>query len=349
MVVALLVGLHFRRAARSPSIIQQPPPTVAVVAARRRDLIKSISIVAELRPWTVVNLYAKQSGYLQDIYVDYGSAVSAGETVAVLSLPEQEAAYQQADAAYKLAKVDYDRLLSVTRVEPGLVAQEDVDKAQAAYDEAKDLRDQDAVLLSYANIVAPFSGVVTKRYADPGALIQAGTASGTQPVVQVADNYVLRLVVEVPEELVERIHVGTPVDVKIQSTGQVISGRVARYSYDVHQDTRTMHTEIDVANPSLALKPGMYAQATIVLDRQSGALAVPTQAVSLTSGQPNVWIVDADNRIEERDVRIGMQTADWVQIESGIPLGARVLIGDRSALATGEKVEPKLTKPVVTV
>jgi RND family efflux transporter MFP subunit len=136
---------------------------------------------------------------------------------------------------------------------------------------------------------------------------------------------------------------------KIQSTGETIFGRVARYSYDVHQDTRTMHTEIDVPNPTLELKPGMYAQATIVLNRRDGALCVPTQAVSLASGQPNVWIVDSDGRIQQRDVTVGLQTSDWIQVESGLEPGARVLLGDRSALAVGEKVRPKLTNPVEAV
>ncbi len=313
--------------------------------AERRDLVKSLSIVAEFRPWTTTTLYAKQTGYLKSINVDYGSVVSAGQVVAILELPEQEAEYQQAEAAYELARVDYDRVLAVVRAEPGLIAPEDVDKAQAAYEEAKDARDQDAALLSYADIVAPFDGVVTKRFVDPGALIQAGTSSGTQPIVTIADNYTLRLVVDVPEENVETIHVGTPVSIDVPATGQVIQGRVARFSYFLQSDTRTMHTEIDVANPSLGLKPGMYAQASIRLARRNRVLALPTQAVSLNGTQPNVWIVEAGNRIAQRNVGIGLQTANWIEITDGLKPGDRVLLGDRSALSVGEQVQPKPANP----
>jgi RND family efflux transporter MFP subunit len=349
-LAALALWLHEHSSSSRPTAVKlsQAPPvqTVGVVPVERRNLVKSLSLVAELRPWTVVNLYAKETGYLKDIYVDYGSVVADGETVATLELPEEQAQYDQAEAALRLARVDYDRILSVVHAEPGLIAAEDVDKAQAAYEEAKDARDQDAVLLSYANITAPFSGVVTKRYADPGALIQAGTSSGTQPVIQIADTYTLRLVVQVPEENVEKVQVGTPVDVKIQATGAMIQGRVARFSYDVHEDTRTMHTEVDVPNPNLALKPGMYAQASIALDRRNGIMALPVQAVSETTTQPNVWVVDAADRIRQRDVTTGLQTANWVEITSGLQVGDRVLVGDRSMLSIGQRVHPKEINPL---
>jgi RND family efflux transporter MFP subunit len=319
---------------------------VAVIPARRHDLEKRVTIVAELRPWNTAALYAKQSGYLRSIYVDYGSRVSAGETVATLELPEQQAAYMQAEAAFRLASSDYNRILSVVRAEPGLLAAVDVDKAQAAFEEAKAARDQDAVLLGYANITAPFDGVVTKRYVDPGALIQAGTSTGTQPIVQIADDYRLRLVIEVPEDIVARIHVGMPVDIKIQSTGKVTTGTVARYSYDVHEDTRTMHTEIDITNADLALKPGMYASATITVERRNDVLAVPPQTISSAGAQSNVWVVDANDRIEQRPVTTGLQTPDWVEITGGLHLGDRVFLGDRSTIAVGDRVQPKVVAPV---
>jgi RND family efflux transporter MFP subunit len=347
IVAGAVIGLRSVNGSRAPVAVASPPPVpAAVVLVRRRDLSKTLSVVAELRPWNVVNIYAKQSGYLKQISVDYGSRVSAGETIATLDLPEQQAAYQQAEASYKLARVDYDRILAVVHTQPGLIAAADVDKAEAAFEEAKDARDQDAALLDYANISAPFSGVVSKRYADPGALIQAGTSTGTEPVVQLSDDYVLRLVVEVPEANVEKIAVGTPVDVTIQSTGQVIHGAVARFSYDVHEDTRTMHTEVDIPNAALGLKPGMYASATFVLQHRDRVLAVPPQAVSQSGTQSNVWIVGSDDRIEQRTVTTGLATADWVEITGGLRLGDRVFFGNRSTLAVGDRVRPKVAASI---
>jgi multidrug efflux pump subunit AcrA (membrane-fusion protein) len=104
-----------------------------------------------------------------------------------------------------------------------------------------------------------------------------------------------------------------------------------------------------VPNPDLSLKPGMYAQARIVLDRRNDVLALPTQAVSLTTGTPNVWIVNRDDTIEQRSVNVGLQTANSVEVTGGLQVGDRVLLGDRSALSVGEKVQPKLTAPIANV
>jgi RND family efflux transporter MFP subunit len=342
LVIAAIAGFLLLHRGEPEPVAAAPAPDVAVVPVARRDLAKTLTVVAELRPWNVVDLYAKQSGYLRDIYVDYGSRVTAGATIGTLELPEQEAAYQQAQAAYVFAKSEYDRVLAVAHAEPGLLAAVDIDKSRAQYFEARDARDQDAVLLGYASITAPFSGVITKRYADPGSLIQAGTSTGTKPVVQISDLYTLRLVVEVPEQNVQQIHVGTPVDVTMQSTGKVVRGRVSRFSYDVHEDTRTMHTEIDIPNPSLALKPGMYASATFVLDRRNGVLAVPPQTIVTSGDASRVWLVDGKDELVTRDVRVGLQTADWVEITGGLSAGERVVFGNLASLAVGERVHPRI-------
>lgn len=324
----------------------QPVRTVAVYRVGRRDLVRTQTLSAELHPYATTNLYAKVSGYLRSIDVDYGSRVSAGQTIATLELPEQEADLSRTRTALDLAKLDYDRLSSVNRSTPGLIAQQDVDKARAAYLSARDEHDRAQTVMNYTAIVAPFSGVVTKRYVDPGALIQAGVSSSQiMPIVQVSDTYRLRLVIETPESIVPDIHVGTPVVVHVQGVGESMNARVARYSYDVHEDTRTMHTEVDIDNPKLELKPGMYADVVIGLQRRPDVLAIPTQALS-TEGGPNVWVVDRDNELIQRPVTVGLETPNWVEVRSGVHEGDNVFFGDRSALSTGTKVQPKVVASV---
>jgi membrane fusion protein (multidrug efflux system) len=315
---------------------------VSVYRVVRHDLSRSETLSAELHPYATTKLYAKVGGYLQTIAVDYGSRVTAGETIATLELPEEQAELERAQTTFNLAKLDYDRIRSVEKATPGLIAQVDVDKSRTAYLTAKDERDRAQTILGYTAIVAPFNGVVTKRYVDPGALIQDGTSStNITPIVQVDDSYRLRLVVETPESVVPYIHVGTPVTVTITGSGETIAARVARYSYDVHENTRTMHTEVDLRNPDLRLKPGMYASVSIELQRHDGVLAIPTQALS-TDGTPNVWVVDRANEIRERPVTVGLRTPDWIEVSKGLHEGDRVLIGDRTSLAIGMKVAPKL-------
>ena len=124
-------------------------------------------------------------------------------------------------------------------------------------------------LLEYARITAPFAGVITHRYADTGAMIQAGTSSQTQtmPVVQLSENDRLRLIIQVPESAVSHIRVGEPVDVRVESLGRTFPGVIARFAGKVNAETRTMETEVDVQNANLTLVPGMYAYASIALER----------------------------------------------------------------------------------
>ena len=178
-----------------------PLPPAPVVVATRRNLSQKITLTAELKPYEEVSVYAKISGYLKTINVDYGDRVKAGEVMATFEVPEQRGDLDRAEAAYGITKLEYDRLVAVAKAQPGLLAQAEIDKAQAAFETAKANLDREHALDAYTQIVAPFDGVVTKRYVDPGALIQAGTASQAQsvPIVRISDNYRLRLVIQIPE------------------------------------------------------------------------------------------------------------------------------------------------------
>jgi RND family efflux transporter MFP subunit len=136
-------------------------------------------------------------------------------------------------------------------------------------------------LFDYARITAPFAGVITHRYADTGAMIQAGTSSQSQamPIVRLSQNDKLRLVIPVPESAVSRVHLGGPVAVAVQSLRRTVTGTVARFSDRLDTDTRTMHVEVDVPNADLTLVPGMYADATVVLDQVKGAIVAPVQSL----------------------------------------------------------------------
>src|SRR5208283_2177990 len=169
-------------------------PTVAVAKVCREDLYKKITIPAEFRPYEDVELHAKVSGYVDQMNVDFGDKVKAGQLLATLEVPELQdelhnaiATEQKAEADYTNANLIYMRLTAVNRDHPNLVAQQDLDTAEAndhttaaAIAAAKADREKYQTLVAYTKITAPFDGVITHRYADPGSLIQAGTASDTQ-------------------------------------------------------------------------------------------------------------------------------------------------------------------------
>ena len=199
-------------------------------------------------------------------------------------------------------------------------------------------------LLAYSRITAPFAGVITKRYADPGAMIQAGTASQSQamPVVQLSKADVLRLILPVPESIVPRVHLGVPVAVRVPALNRTFEGKVARFTSTIQLSTRTMDTEVDVPNPLLELMPGMYAYATLTLDRRPDALAIPIQAISDRGKTSTVLVVNAQKQIEARRVTLGIETPSMIEVVSGLNQNDLVIIGNHGELKPGQLVEPKL-------
>jgi RND family efflux transporter MFP subunit len=216
--------------------------------------------------------------------------------------------------------------------------------AQSQMSVAQSKLAHDQALYNYANITAPFSGVVTERYANLGTLMQAGTNSSTQamPLVKLSQEDKFRLVIPVPESYVRYIKIGDPVNVQVPSLNKTFPGKVARFSVDVTDATRTMHTEVDVPNPQGVLIAGVYAEATLTLDRRGDALVVPLQAINQASNQPSVLVVSESKQIAARTITTGIRTANDAEVLSGLEEGDEVVISDRSGLRAGETVSPKV-------
>jgi RND family efflux transporter MFP subunit len=272
----------------------------------------------------------------------------------------------RSDSAHEVAHLEHTRLAAVAQSRPGLVAAQEIDdasakdreaEAQIATDKAALAAAQQELevakanearlktMLAYSNITAPFTGVITKRYADTGSMIQAGTASNTQaqPVVRLAQNDVLRLVIPVPESAVPDIHLGNPVEVSVPVLNRKFTGRIARFADQLDVSTRTMRTEVDVPNPKLELVPGLYAEASVSLRETHNALAVPVQAIARGEDRSTVFAIGNDNRLEERTVQLGIETPSEVQILSGLNAGDLVVVEDRTRLRPGDTVVPKIT------
>lgn len=266
---------------------------------------------------------------------------------------------------YTATHAAYTRLKQAADARPGLIAAQELDdalakdkeseaqvsSARAALAEANSQlsvaeaeRNRLGALQAYSHITAPFAGVVTHRYADVGSLIQAGTASNTQtmPVVQLAEWMRLRLVVPVPESAVPQLHLGSTVDVRVPTLNRTFNGVVARYANSLGEETRTMHTEIDVDNKDGALMSGMYAETTVVLHEKKDALSIPIQAIDRNGPGATVMLVDAQNRVRERSVKLGEESSDRIEILSGLNENDRVIVGNRNDFHAGDLVRPKV-------
>jgi RND family efflux transporter MFP subunit len=357
--------------------------TVGTTRVKMQPVSQHLTLSSELVPFQEIDVYAKEAGYVKKLLVDYGSRVKAGQLMAVLEIPELEAQLQKDQAAiraaddmltraehqvaevkaqYTVANLQYDRINTVAKNQPGLVAQQEVDDwqgkelalesqleaargaraaAQSQLEESKARLAYDQALFDYSKITAPFDGVVTQRYANLGALMQAGTTS-TQatPLVRLSQEDLYRLVIPVPESYVRYIRIGDPVEVRVPALNHSFTGKVARFSVDVTADTRTMHTEVDVPNPNYQILPGVYAEAVLTLDQKGDVPVIPLQAISRSGNATSVYVVDQNNRIGNRDIALGTEMANYAEVTEGLKPGEQVVISDRSGLKPGEQVAP---------
>ena len=290
----------------------------------------------------------------------------SGVKRSTLEVGRARAELQRAESNLNIRKISYERLLAVDKARPNLIAQQEIDDAAARFHDAQAQlvaaqaslaateeqvhsatagSGRVSTMMDYLRITAPFSGVITERRGDPGALVQAGTASQTQamPVVRISQIDRLRLVLPVPESVVPRIRLGSPVEVRVDSLNRVFQGKVSRFSGRLDTGTRTMETEVDIPNPGGTIKPGMYGYASLRLERRENTIAAPVQAVSGHGATANVMVVSAGNRLEQRTVQTGIETPDRVEVTSGLREGDLVVLGNRSRLKAGMEVEPKLT------
>jgi RND family efflux transporter MFP subunit len=270
----------------------------------------------------------------------------------------------RAEADLNIRRVSYDRLEGVSKARPKLVAQQEVDNMAARRSEAQAQlasaraalaaseaevqvatasRERVETLMGYLKITAPFAGVITKRMADPGEMIQAGTASHVQamPVVRLSQIDRLRLVLPAPESVAARLKLGTDVEIRVDSLMRVIQGRISRFTEKLDTATRTMEAEVDVANPSHEIRPGMFGYARLMLERRSDAIAIPIQALSGARGHTSVMVVGPLNRVATRAIETGVETPDLIEVARGLKEGELVVVGYRGKLPDGTPVEPR--------
>lgn len=388
VVVIIVLVLWFRRpksgdTTQQASASRNQPAEAAVATVRREGASSSVTVPGVFQAYQDILVHAKVSGYIQHIYVDIGDRVRTGEVLAVLEVPELNAQVQaaaarlsgdkfelqrtkndvaRAEAIHSALHSEFQRLKDAAAAQSGLIAQQELDDAQAkdlsseanidaansAYDAAKDKLNQDQADLDrykamqgYADVRAPFNGVVTYRYADTGSLIAAGTAESKNalPIVRLAQSDVLRLRMPVPASDADYMKVGGPAIVRVQATGETIQTKIVRFTRSLDRNTRTMLTEVDIPNPDLHLDPGMYASTTFPLKRSTDALAVPIDGI-VEGDQPYVLAVDAHDRVVKKSVVLGIQGANFYQVISGVQAGDRIIVGNQSDYQPGQKVTP---------
>ena len=343
--------------------------TVAVVHPTHEDLSRSLTLTAEFKPYQEIDVHARVTGYVRKMNVDVGDHVKTGDVIATLEIPDIEEDLKKAQAVVQTdqqnvqsAQADFEeadeisnRLQAAGKEAPGLIAQQELDTAAsksrgaAANVEAAKQRvteaeaevDREKTMIAYSTITAPFDAVVTRRYADTGALIQAGTSStSSSAVVSLAELKRLRLEFPVPESAAASIQVGGAIQVEVAALHQTFSAKISRFAQKVDESTRTMLTEADIDNSTFQYFPGMYASARLILDDKKDALAIPLQCFS-TDTKSTVFLLDQNQKIEERDVTLGLETPTMAEVLTGLTPEDRVIVGNHSSLQPGKTAEAK--------
>lgn len=314
---------------------------VQVLQPQRRDLAQTLTLPANVSPWLQATLYAKVPGYLKWMGADKGDTVRKGHLLAVIDAPEVEQQYRQADADYQIKKVTFERLRNVWKDNPDVIAKQDVDLAEAAAKGAKHLRDSRRTLLEYTKVIAPFDGIITARFADPGALIQSAAGSATQaaPLFTLMDLNTVRVYVSVPQEAALHAKDGVPALLSARELpGLELRGSITRTTKALDPATRTLLVEVDLPNPNYHLRPGMFVTVKLILKEHPQVLALPPAALVSGKNGKSVFIVEG-GKAREVTVKTGLDDGVWVEIIEGLEESMEVVVVGKSGLTDGQAVQ----------
>ena len=298
----------------------EPPVEVRTTHPHTGEIIRAVTLPGEIKAYQQATLFAKVAGYLKTITVDKGDAVKEGSVLAEIEVPELLADCAKYRAEVKVAELDYQRLSEAQKKAADLVTPFSVDTAKGAVEVARANLERANTLLAFCKIVAPFSGVITRRWVDPGAFIPAASTGNPQSaaLVTLADFRTVRVQVDVPEVEASRIAKDQPASVSVEGLpGRGFEGKVTRFAYVLDDATKTMLTEVELPNPKLELRPGMYAKVKIGLERRAEALLVPVATLTAEKAGTFVFTV-RENTAKKTPVKTGFNDGTHVEILEGI-------------------------------
>lgn len=319
------------------------PVDAQVTKPTRRELVYTVTLPANISPLYQTTLYAKVSGYLKWIGPDKGDPVKKDQILAIIDAPEVEEQFHQALSDYHIKKLTFERLAKVWKESPDVIAKQDVDVAEASAQGAKHLVEQRMALRDYTKVRAPYAGIITARFADPGALIQVATASsaGAIPLFTIMDLDTVRVYTNVPQDDSPWVIPGkTKATVIVKGLdGRSFTGTVTRSTLALDPSTRSLLVEIDLPNQDHALRPGTYVEVSLGLRDIPNALVLPPQAVISGPKGKSVFIIET-GRAKSVPVQTGISDGRWMEITDGLSGDEDVVVVGKRRLVEGARVTP---------
>ena len=346
LAVLALSGCQ-RSGANATGTTTTPAPNVQIIKPKRGEISRTLTLPGQVRAYQEATLYAKVAGYLKTIAVDRGDSVRAGDFIAELEAPEMLADETKLKAELEVARIELQRVTDAQKKAPDLVIPQAVDTARGKFEVAKASLDRVETLLGFAKLSAPFAGIVTKRWADPGAFIPAATGSSAArnaAVVTLSDFSRVRVEVAVPETEVAHVSKDLPVQVRADGLpGRTFDGKITRFAYGLDELTKTMATEIEIVNSDLALRPGMMASVRLAIERRPDALLLPAEALISEKNKSYVFAYRG-GKAARVPVKIGFDDGISVEVIEGVQIGDAVVVAGKQSITDGQTVNASEAK-----
>ncbi len=320
---------------------QAPGPHVLVSSVLQAPATRDVKLPATIQGFDQTDVYAKVPGYLKTIKVDKGDRIHAGQLLAILTSPELDQQTANARANYNIALITDKRNQVLVRSQ--VIPQQTADESHATMLQTRATLAQDIAYQQYETITAPFDGIVTARYIDPGHLVPANTTPGTPgsgAIITVSRMAPLRVFTYVPQNVAPFIKDGDAATITAMGyAGQKFVGTITRHPEALSPDTRTMLVEVDLPNEKEVLYPGMYATAEFTVTMGTGSPMVPDDALVFRDGKVYVPVV-RNNQLHLVEVTLGYDNGQTVEVLSGINPSDKVAVNVGQAARDGENVQP---------
>ena len=320
-----------------------PAIKAPIVRAHRGEITRSITLPGNVMAWQQATLFAKVAGYLKTITIDKGDEVKAGALIADIEVPELIADLARSKAIAEVAAIDFKRTSDAQKKAPDLVIAQTVDASRGKFEVAQANLEHDQTLLGFTKITAPFDGVITRRFVDPGAFIPVatgGSAGQSAAIVTLADFGTVRVNTAVPEPEVPFVKAETPVQITFQELpGKNFSGAVTRIAYALDEATRTMIAEVDLPNEQREMRPGMYAIVKFGVERHADALLLPADAVLVEKSGKSAFVLTPENKAKKTPLKTGFEDGTSVEILEGVSPDQPVIAFGKQTIQDGQPVQ----------